>query len=180
MSDATTFHFIGGPLDELDGSAPLFEAIGFSSASWSRLETQIDVLIVHINSPIHSKKLYAADHPVSFTKKVDLLKRWFNQHPPLAPYRDKMREIRSELRILGSERNTFIHAIFEAWNAETQTALVHTFKYEGNDRFTATKREITLGGFVDFSVAVNHTNKELWKISSDLFTEDGLRRLETP
>ena len=111
---------------------------------------------------------------------MKLLKRWFNQHPPLSPYRDKMREIQSELRILSSERNTFIHAIFEAWNAETQTALVHTFKYEGNDRFTSAKSEITLGGFVDFSIAVNHTNKELWKISADLFTEDGIRLLETP
>lgn len=180
MSEATTFHFIGGPLDELDGSSPLFEAIGFSSASWSRLEAQIDALIVHINNPNHSHKLYAPDHPVSFGKKVALLKRWFNQHPPLAPHKTKMREITSRLKILGRERNVFIHGIFESWNADTKTAGVHTFKYEGDDHFTSSKSTVTIDGFVDFSVAVNHTNRELWDISSDLFTEDGLKRLETP
>src|SRR5215469_7794592 len=82
--------FGGGPLEDAATAQPLLFALGRLAATWGRLEQQIDTIILQINKRHHSSEvraLFDPEHPVSFRKKIQLLKKYFNQHPALASHK---------------------------------------------------------------------------------------------
>jgi hypothetical protein len=91
MSAPTDYDILGialtnTPLDsptEMADAAELFRVLGLASSSWMRLEMHLDMVLLFLNQPQHSEKLYNKDHPMGFRNKIKLLKRWFNQHPAL-------------------------------------------------------------------------------------------------
>lgn len=174
------FIIVGGPIDNPEGAEPLFQALGRLAASWSRLEQHIDALLMQLNDPRHSLNLYSPDHPVSFQQKIKLLKRWFNQHPALENFTDDIRTITSRLKVMGQDRNVFLHSNLEAWDAETETAHMTSIKYEGDDNFRIIRLEFTLESIAAFTETVNLGNEYLASITTNIFTREALDALSRP
>lgn len=174
------FVFVGGPLDKPDGLDRLFRALGFASAQWSRLEQHIDAVLIHVNNRGHSETIFDPDHPVSFQKKIKLLKRWSNQHPALAPLKEDIRALISKMKELSAHRNNLIHGVVESWDAAKQTCVFRTLKYTGDDEFSISTHEYTVEGVEEVSEIIAISNRYLAKISRAIFTTDALSQLRTP
>jgi hypothetical protein len=96
MSDALTFKFIGGPVDDQSGAEVLFLELGRAVAAWARLEQQVEAILLHVNKREFSEDLFC-EHTVSFTKKLSILKPWFKKHEALLQYNGPFLEIASKL-----------------------------------------------------------------------------------
>lgn len=165
-------------------AAPALEAFGRASASWSRLEHHVDALIVQINKPAFSADLFEK-HPVSFSKKVDLLKKWFNRYPPLGEYKTDMRYLTSRLKTLSGNknstsltRNLLVHSIPAAYDPETQTITFHNMQFVG-ENILSRHASVTLTQIEHFSGAAQLCNNFLGTITRELFTPDGVEKLGT-
>jgi hypothetical protein len=132
--DLYHFEFEGGPIDAPANAPEVFQAIGHWAASRSRLEQHINVLLIHINKPQYSTKLYKSRHPVTFTGKLELLKQWFNQHPVLKPHADSIRELTSRLKSISADRNTYLHSILESYDPATRIVGFHSVESIGIDK----------------------------------------------
>lgn len=174
------FVFVGGPLEQPDGLDDLFRALGLACAQWSRLEQHIDAVLIHVNNREHSDSIFDPDHPVSFRKKIDLLKRWFNQHPALSGLTDDVRLLTSKLKQLNRHRNNLVHGTLESWDASTKTSTLRTLKCAGQDGFTLATHKYTLKAIETVAELTAASNRFLSAISREVFTEDALERLRTP
>jgi hypothetical protein len=175
--DLYRFEFEGGPIDDPANAPEVFQAIGHFAASWSRLETHIDVLLVQINKRQFSAALHNTDHPISFTGKIKLLKKWFNQHPVLKPYADNVRELTSRLKSLSNERNTYLHSIIESYNPVTQTVVFRYLISIKNDNFKLGTATVPLDRIHGETRMISLSNKFLWTISREIFTDNAIARL---
>ena len=111
------FAFYRSAVDDPATPRSVFTAIGRATMAWARLETHLDAIILHINQKTHSEELYSEHHPVSFDKKISLVKKWFNRHRALLPHKDTMRELTSTFKILSKEaRNPLLHSIFASYD----------------------------------------------------------------
>ena len=129
------FAFYHSAIDDPDTPRSVFTAIGRAAMAWARLEQHLDAVILHINQKRHSEELHR-EHPISFEGKMQVVKRWFNQHPGLLPHKEAMRELTSTLKILSKEaRNPLLHSIFARYNAATKEITLQSIKYMGNDDF---------------------------------------------
>lgn len=174
------FVFIGGPLESPENASDLFCALGYASAQWTRLEQHIDAVLIHVNNREHSASIFAPDHPVSFQKKIGLLKRWFNQHPALANLTTDIRELTSRLKFLSQHRNNLIHGVVESWDPATKTAVFRTLKFNSEDEFSLSIHNYTVTGIVTVSDLIAMSNHYLSKISRVIFTPDALEQLRKP
>ena len=174
------FVFIGGPLDANDGSPELYTAIGTVSAQWARLEQHIDAVLLHINNPDHSREIFDPKHPASFSRKIFLIKRWFNQHPALSQMTDDMRTLTSKLKEINTHRQNLIHGVLEQWDTEKQSAVFRTLKYIGDDEFVLSTHTYTMEAIRDVADIVSSSNRFLANISRTIFTLDALERLRKP
>jgi hypothetical protein len=130
------FRFGGGPLEDPAPAQPLFFALGLLCSSWARIEQQVETILIQINKSHHpsgAKTLYDPNHPVSFSKKIQLLKKYFNQHPTLAPFKEGMREITTRLLSLSQIRNSYLHAIVEDYDESEQAVTLNSIKFQGSD-----------------------------------------------
>jgi|tagenome__1003787_1003787.scaffolds.fasta_scaffold19890819_1 hypothetical protein len=121
--DLDKIRLICGPLDdpqEIEAAEKLWIVIGRAACAWARLEQHIDFVLFHLNQKKHSERLWDSEHPISFTKKIKLLKLWFNRHPPLAEYQKTIRELSSHLKELGKARNIFLHSILDDFDPESE------------------------------------------------------------
>jgi hypothetical protein len=174
------FRYGGGPLEDPAPAQPLFFALGLLSSSWARIEQQIETILIQINKSHHSseiKALYDPNHPVSFSKKVQLLKRYFNQHPTLTPLKETMRDLTTRLLYLSDLRNGYLHAIVEDYDESAQAVTLNSIKFIGRDTFQAEQRTVHLRAIVDAARFNNLANKALAEVSRELFTMQALTQL---
>lgn len=168
--------------DDPAHAAPALEALGRAAACWARLEHHIDALIVQVNKPQHDERLFEP-HPVSFGKKIDLLKRWFNQYPPLAEYIEDMRWFTSRMKTLAKNedtrwlsRNLLLHAIPASFDAEKQTITLHHMRWVG-EMIHSRHVSVTIDQLTAFYEAVQLANQFLGSITQELFTDEGYRKI---
>lgn len=166
------FQFYGGAIDDPDTPRSVFTAIGKAAVAWGRLETHLDAIIIQINKKEHSEKLYS-EHPSAFDKKIDVIKRWFNQYPPLAEHKALMRDLTSTLRLISKNaRNPLIHSIFASYDPAKKMLTLQSIKSMKNDEFRLREEQITLQFVIEFYKAVNTGNLMLSSISKRLFSPD--------
>jgi len=181
MANTKSFQFVGGPINNPDDALELFSALGQAASAWARLEQQIDAVLIQINKEAFSATLYNKDHPVSFSSKIGLLKKWFNQHAALEDLTKDVRELTSRLKPLSKKRNVLLHSILESFDAERGTAIFKSVKYEGSDEFTITDYSVPLGDIRVFTDLVNLSNEFLFNaIASPLFSHKLLERFQKP
>ena len=168
------FQIIGGPLDKPQNAHPLFYALGLIASNWARLEQHLNILIMHVNAEEHSVELFDPNHPVSFRRKIKVLKTWFNHYPALINFTEDVRGLTSDLKGLGDSRNLYLHSILETWDQKTETAHFKGIKYEGGDNFTIKTFSITLDGLMAFAKLLNIANRRLSLITRQLFTPEAL------
>jgi hypothetical protein len=168
-----------------DMAAPALEAYGRVAASWARLEHHIDALLVQINKPYHSEALFKA-HPTSFSKKIELLKDWFNKYPPLAEYAEDIRILTSRLKPLSKDashrlisRNLLLHAIPASYDPETQAITFHHMEFQTNGDIRSAHIDVTIKQLAIFFETVQLANGFLGHITKQLFTPEGLAKLQT-
>ena len=175
------FAFFKGPIDDPDSAAAAFAVYGRAAAAWARLEHHIDAVLIHINKEIFSQRLYEKNHPVSFERKIDLLKRWFNQHPPLAPFTDEMRTLTSKLKVVAKEdRNVLLHCIFKSYDKDTETLVIQNVQPQPDGNIRIREISVLLSDLNRFAEHVNVANRFLGSISLQIFTPGWIERLRTP
>ncbi|MBC7279835.1 hypothetical protein [Hoeflea sp.] len=162
-------------------AAPALEALGRIAASWARLEHHIDALIVQVNKPSYDERLFA-EHPTSFSKKIELLKRWFNQYPPLSSYTADMRTLTQHMKALSKDdkrtvsRNLLLHAIPASYNAKSETLTLHHMAFEGAN-IHSRHIDVTLHQLHMFAGLIQMANAYLATITRELFTPEWIERL---
>ena len=179
MSDVLTFKFIGGPVDNQSGAEGLFLELGRAAAAWARLEQQVEAILLHVNKREFSEDLFC-EHPVSFTKKLSILKPWFKKHEALLQYNEPFLEIASKLWALADERNLYLHSVLESFDSQSNKSIFHRILPKGHDEFKLVMSEVPLENISSFAEVVNLTNRYLWSVSQDLFTPAAISRLAKP
>jgi hypothetical protein len=124
-------------------------------------------------------ELFDEDHPVSFSRKLRLLKRWF-RHEALAEYKPAIDKLSAQMKILSARRNEYLHALFSAYDVETDEITLRSIHYAGNDEFHIQRKTLNTKKLVSFAAAATNTNGALAVVSSALFTRDAVERLQTP
>ena len=112
------FDFTGGPLEDPEQSESALAAFGLVAMSWSRLETHLDALLIHLNKKRFSKEIFEPKHPVSFSRKLKLLKQSFAGHEALSHHKPAIDKLATQLKTLSEARNAFLHALFSEYDAK--------------------------------------------------------------
>jgi len=177
VSNLHTFQFIGGPIDDPSNANALFQELGKAAAAWARLEQQVEAILLHVNKKEFSNELFEV-HPVSFTKKLNTLKPWFEKHQALSEYKEAMLEITSKLWGLADERNLYLHSILEGFDVQSKIVVFHRILPKGRDEFKLLRSEVPLERISSFIDVVNLTNRYLWSLSQKLFTPEVVSQLK--
>lgn len=166
-------------------AAPALEAYGRVAASWARLEHHIDALLVQVNKPTHSETLFVNGHPRAFANKIELLKAWFNNYPPLAAYTEDMRSLTSHLKTLSKDaekrflsRNVLLHAIPASYDAEKRELTFHHMEFMKDGNIHSRHIAVTLEQLAIFADLVQLANTFLGHITKEIFTPEGYARLQ--
>ncbi len=166
--------------------APALEAYGRVAASWARMELHIDALLIQINKPDHSAALFQKNHPASFSKKIELLKTWFNKYPPLAEYAEDIRSLTSHLKTLSKDaekrfisRNVLLHAIPASFDPAKAAIVFHHMEFMSDGNIHSRQITVTLEQMKVFSDLVQLANEFLGHITQELFTPEGYAKLRT-
>ena len=179
-SDIERITLTNTPLDDpnkMAEAAELFRAIGLATSSWARLETHIDMVLIHLNQPKHSLKLYQKDHPIGFKSKVKLLKRWFNQHPALKPQAGGLRAIAPKFLELGQQRNIFLHSILSDYDPATKRAIWRGIKPEGEETYRVGKHIGSVDHLINFAAASHEAHVKFAKVCRSLYDSGMLEQL---
>jgi hypothetical protein len=115
-----SFNFAGGPIDDIGEAEIAFAALGVAAMAWARLETHIEAVLVQVNKRRFSQELHDPEHPVFFSRKLRLLKTWFNKHKALAKFRPKIKPVAERAKALSAVRNELLHALFESYDPDGQ------------------------------------------------------------
>ena len=156
------FQFTGGPIDDPQTAHIAFATLGHAAMAWARLETQVDALLIHVNKASHSKEIYSPDHAKGFEGKLELLKKWFKNHPELKPMAEDMRAAVTGLKKLSKIRNQTLHAIFERYDADQQRLHFMAVKYEGKGTFRVRSYSATIKALQETTAQVVQVNKMFW------------------
>jgi hypothetical protein len=183
-NDSHEFLLNGGPINHPETAIPAFLALGHAAAAWGRLEQHIDAILLQVNKEQHSNEilaLYDPNHPRPFTDKIRLLKTYFNKHPALAEFKERIRSFASAATSLSQERNEYIHGIVEGYDEKSQTIILHAIKPKfdrtNSYLFSITLSAIPLNTVKGFADIVNRANDELESISRVLFSTNAIARL---
>lgn len=177
MSDVYSFCFINGPVDKPGENQEVLYEVGLAASAWARFEQQFEAQLLHINKLDFSADLHK-DHPVSFTKKLSILKKWYKKHRALHEIKDLALDIVSKAWSMSEERNMYLHSILNSYDHNNQVAVFHRILPEGSDNFRLVIHEVPLENIRAFTEKVNHCNEYLWKVSEILFTKEMIVNLE--
>jgi len=171
------FNFIGGPLDDVDSAIPVFTAFGLAIMAWSRVETHLDALLIHINKRSYSREIFDPKHPIAFSRKLELLRKWFRKHRNLRHLETAIDALAVTLKALSKQRNEYIHALLSDYSEDSDEIILRSIQYIGNDTFHVGHRTFGTRNLVAFAAASTHANFALSEITSKLFTLDGVALL---
>ena len=179
-----TYRYIGGPIEQPDQYQELMQAIGHEAASWARMEQHLDAILVQINKIHHSNEvfdLYNPDHPRPLSDKLRLLKRYFNRHPGLSRYKDTIRDFSGAVKKLAVERNELMHGVLEDYDHAKKIVTLNgmTYRKKTNDFHNVTQ-SFELAKLHDVARLTNLAHYMLCDVSKELFTADGVKRLQMP
>jgi hypothetical protein len=163
--------------DKMAEAAELWRAIGLATSSWARLETHIDMVLIHLNQPKHSVTLYAKEHPIGFKSKVKLLKRWFNGHPLLRIKARELREIAPQFLALGKQRNLFLHSIVSDYNPTTREVIWRGIRAAGEETYQAGRHVGSVDQLLNFATEAHSAHVRLAKLCRDLYDAGTIERL---
>jgi len=127
------FWAFGGPIDSHADHPELFQAIGHAISSWARMEHILDALLVHLNKKAYAQDIYQPDHPRNFSKKADLLKKWFNRHPELKEYADDVMSVMPKMKTTAQTRHFLAHSSIEAYDAKSREITFKSIRPRGDD-----------------------------------------------
>lgn len=101
----------------------LYSVAGELAIQWGLFEASMVSTISMVYQDLDGKTV-EKQLPVSFKKRMEFLKRCFNQIPKLAPYSAEARAIRSKAKELVFIRNFIIHGYLSDHDPQT---LIYTF-----------------------------------------------------
>jgi len=175
--DLLEFNFRGGPLEDPTGCENMLGAFGLAIMAWARLELQVEALLIQINKKSISPELFDPDHPISFSRKIKLLNKWFRRHKLLAEHSEVMAGLVRRMQELSGLRNEYFHALLSAYDAKEDVITLRTVRFLGKDEFHLARRDFGTKQLLSFAAAASIINNGLWEITRQLFTEDALVRL---
>lgn len=126
-------HASGGPIDDPESAAELFQALGHASAAWARMEFMLDAVLLRINKISESPSLYNPLHPTGFKQKIERIKKWL-VHPKLAPHKEIMHKTLVIMKELSQPRNEFLHSDVRSYDRSTGIFSIANMKSIGDDR----------------------------------------------
>jgi hypothetical protein len=177
----------GGPINNPSIAPAVFLALGHAAAAWARLEQHIDSILLQVNKQQHSTEilsLYDPRHPNPFTDKIRLLKKYFNKHPALKNYKDKIRAFAKVAKQMAAERNTFVHSVIQGYNQKTKrldlVSIGPLYDPKNPYLFKITRYNPPLSHVQGFATFINRANNYLEEITRQLFTADAVAKLRKP
>lgn len=177
-SSPISFELYHGAIDDPATPEAVFAAIGKAAMAWSRLEVHLDIILFQVNKIAHSSELYR-EHPISFERKIKLLKSWFNKHPALSSHKSHMRTLTVPLREINKEgRNPLLHSVFGAYDPKTETLTFQNMRPLMGDTFQLKQFTRDLKWLSIFTKTVNQANEIASWISRDLCSPAGVARLQ--
>jgi len=144
------------------------------------MEHLINALLVHINKEAFSKTIYRDTHSVAFKAKVDLLKRWFNNHPKLNTYSDDVMAVMPKLKQLADTRNLLMHAAIQSFDNATGEIVLKTIERSGEDTFRFATESLNVEAAHAISELTTKANLFLTAVAIQVFTPDALTRFQIP
>jgi hypothetical protein len=178
------YRYIGGPIENPQQNQEILSAIGLAAVSWARMEQHIDAILQQINKEHHSNadlRLFDPDHPRPFSAKLRLLKNYFNKHPGLASHTETVRDFVTGLKKLAVDRNEILHGVLQDFDPQSKRYTINgvTYRKATNDFFH--RHQVNdLERIHNFTKLVNLAHYGLCDVSRDLFTVDGVARLQMP
>jgi hypothetical protein len=166
------FRLSGGPLSHPNTRPEALEAIGWAAAAWTRVETHVDAIIIHVNKVEHASsrpKLYAPRHPNGAQDKIKLMRKWFNDHPALAPKRQEVNKICEHLLDLAKRRNEFVHSLLEDFEHGQVAVALNSVQVKPDGTVNLKKQYVTLREFGAFAGQLNDLNQKLVEVSRFAF-----------
>jgi hypothetical protein len=120
----------------------LYRVIGELVTNWGLFEVNLVALIAQLwhdyNGKSHTQEL-----PVSFKRRLALIKLCFNRHPDLAPYAERARELRSKAKEMGFIRNYIAHGGLSLYNTETKAFTFVRLDNEDGDQMHVESKFVT-------------------------------------
>jgi hypothetical protein len=164
----TPFRVLGGPIDNPKPARKAFQAIGYMSCALARLETHIDLLLYHLNKKEFGKQLFDLKHPLQFTDKVKMLRRYFQQHPNLAAHRKEVEKLTDELPDAAHLRNIPLHAIFDHYDVNTDQVTLTSIRPERPvklRRVAHGQTKVQVKSINELTAGINAINRRLVEVS---------------
>ena len=165
------FAAVGGPADDPRDAAKLLRAIGHAVVCFGRFEYLVDSILIHVNKDAISEKLYEEHPRTAFVRKVHLLKKWINRHPPYKDIAARYGDAIPSFAKMWELRHNIIHAYYEAYDRSSRTATVRGLRAHKNDRFRFEDWTVTLDGLEQVARVANEGYAILDAIAQELFPE---------
>jgi hypothetical protein len=91
------------------------------------------------------------------------------RHELLSEHKPAIDKLATQMETLSEARNSFLHALFSAYDGEKNEITLRSLYYAGNEEFHITRRDFGTQKLIGFGVAVNSANQSLAVITSALF-----------
>lgn len=159
-----TFMPTGGPIDEPEKHAVLFEKLGLAMASWSRMEQMLLNLTVHMNKAGSSAFNPALSH--NFKDLTETLEKCLSERPDIYSTVDMF----TQLRELSDVRNKIAHGLIDRFDEESQTFTLKMVSRKGKDVWGYISIDYDIRVLDLITNLANGANKYFVAVAKDVFS----------
>jgi len=183
-ADGTLHHstrILGGAVDNPRNEL-IFLYIGKAVCSWARFERHLNEFLLMLNQKATTQSdednLFQEYHPTQFGSRVDMLERYFDRHPVLALFKERVAVIVDAARFLGELRNTVSHAVLTSVSEEEDRITFSSLRSYRPRRFETQDHNARFAGIRDLSDQINMLNRKLAEVSTEVLTPAIISQLQ--
>jgi hypothetical protein len=175
----TTFHFVGGHLDDVPRYAEnIVKGVGIAMLNWARLEQQIDALLISVNKPDNSTKPYKPTPYISFAKKIKMFETWFAHDPRFKKQHDRAARLAKAFKLAADDRNLLTHSNVQQFIEGPPVRMIVLKTVINRDELRIEHGEWTEEQIFGLAKDLNKLSHGLWTISNEVLRHDFLESLQ--
>ena len=161
----------GGPADRPRDATRLLQAIGHAVVCFGRFEHLLDAILIHVNKDALSPEIYEEHPRTAFVRKVKLLKKWLNRHPPFQDIAARYGDAVPSFSEMWTLRHTVVHAYVESYDRFARTAKARSVEVDKRGRFHYKEWDETVDEIRQLAKVANEGYAILNAIAEALFPE---------
>jgi hypothetical protein len=113
-------------------------------------------------------------------EKLDLLKRWFNNHDKLKARSADVMAVLPTLKEVAKTRHVLAHSLIAGYDAETGDITLKSITPLADDNFRHKTETLNIKGAFAVSELANTANRFLASLAIEVFVPDALTRFQMP